>query len=70
MIYWSLGAHLGVTWGSLGVSWGSLGVTWGSLGVTWGSRATSKIGLMCKVGGLEGLESENVEKVFVFKAFL
>ena len=42
----------------------------GGFAVTFRSVSTSKMMLMCISGGLEGLETKNVEKVFVFKAFL
>ena len=69
--------QLEATWKSFRSNLGLLGaylchfvVIWGSLGVTWGSFSTSKMNLMCKVGGLDGSKIENVEKVLVFKAFL
>ena len=55
----SLGGHLGSLGGHLRVIWAHLSVIWGSL---WRMRR------IC--WGLVGPKSGNVEKVFVFKAFL
>ena len=71
--WWSVGDNLGLLGGHFGPTWGHLElicVTWRLLGVTWGSLSTSKINLTYKIGGLEGLKTENVEKLLVFKANL
>ena len=41
----------------------------GGFGPLLGHFSTSKMMLMCISGGLEGLESENVEQLLVFTTF-
>ena len=73
----SLWHHLGVFWedfGCMRVALGNFGVTLEALlahfavilGGAW-FQTTSKIHLTCKIGGLEGLKTENVEKPLVLQ---
>ena len=63
-------SELGTTLSDFEVNLVAFSVYDGGFGATCWSFSTSRMMLMCISGGLEGLKTKNVEKVFVFKTFL